>query len=129
ARRRDAPGPGAGGPRTGAPYDTRNVGVRGAMVGGIGMSFAGGIEGFGSDISAMAMYLCGRGVGLTPSGDDMLVGWMAVGWLLYGALPSFLEACECIVGVAERQTHLLSQCWLRYAAQGNVAEPIGALLA
>jgi len=30
--------------------------------------------------------------------------------------------------VARRQTHVLSQCWLGYAAEGNVALPIKTLL-
>ena len=79
-------------------------------------------------IHDMAQFLCGRGVGLTPTGDDMLVGWMAAGWLLYGPVSSFLAACQQIVEVAKQQTHMLSQCWLRYAAQGNVALPICRLL-
>lgn len=80
------------------------------------------------DIPELARALCGRGVGLTPAGDDMLAGWMAVGWLLYGPEPAFLTACEQIMAVALRQTHLLSRCWLGYAAQGNVALPIVRLL-
>jgi hypothetical protein len=80
------------------------------------------------DITRLAHYLCGRGVGLTPTGDDMLAGWMAVGWLLYGPEPAFLAACEQIMEVARRQTHLLSRCWLGYAAEGNVALPVVRLL-
>ena len=79
-------------------------------------------------VRELAQSLCGRGIGLTPSGDDMLVGWMAAGWLLYGPMPGFLNACQQIVEVAKRQTHLLSRCWLGYAAEGNVAQPICALL-
>ena len=79
-------------------------------------------------VRSMAQYLCGRGVGLTPTGDDILAGWMAVNWLLYGPLTWFLEACQQIVAVAKQQTHLLSQCWLSYAAKGDVATPIKALL-
>jgi len=81
-----------------------------------------------SDVHAMAQYLCGRGIGLTPAGDDMLAGWMAVNWLLYGPTPAVLEACQQIMLVARRQTHVLSQCWLGYAAEGNVALPIKTLL-
>ncbi|HET9919010.1 MAG TPA: DUF2877 domain-containing protein [Ktedonobacteraceae bacterium] len=81
-----------------------------------------------ASIQALARCLCGRGVGLTPAGDDILAGWMAVGWLLYGSDPDFLEACRQIVEVARQQTHLLSQCWLAYAARGDVALPIVALL-
>ena len=58
----------------------------------------------------------------------MLAGWMAVGWLLYGPEPAFLAACAQIMEVARRQTHLLSRCWLGYAAGGNVALPIIRLL-
>jgi hypothetical protein len=53
---------------------------------------------------------------------------MAAGWLLYGPMPGFLDACQQIVEVAKSQTHLLSQCWLGYAAEGNVAQPICTLL-
>ena len=81
-----------------------------------------------SNRDAMARTLCGRGIGLTPGGDDMLAGWMALGWLLNGPQPDFLAACQQIMTVAKQQTHLLSQCWLGYAADGYVAAPIGALL-
>ena len=76
----------------------------------------------------MAHALCGCGIGLTPTGDDMLAGWMAIGWLLHGPQPEFLSECRQIVAVARQQTHLLSQCWLEYAANGYVAEPIKTLL-
>src|SRR5437868_5858857 len=79
-------------------------------------------------VRCMAQFLCGRGVGLTPTGDDILAGWMAVNWLLYGPSAWLLEACQEVVTVAKQQTHLLSQCWLGYAAAGNVAMPIKALL-
>jgi hypothetical protein len=75
-----------------------------------------------------ARHLCGRGVGLTPTGDDVLAGWMAAGWLLYGPQPAFLAACARIMEVARAQTHLLSRCWLGYAAEGNVALPVVRLL-
>ncbi len=85
-------------------------------------------EAYHESVLEMAEYLCGRGVGLTPAGDDMLAGWMAINWLLHGPQPAFLEACRQIVEVARRRTHLLSQCWLGYAAQGDVAMPVKALL-
>ncbi len=81
-----------------------------------------------ADILTLAREICGRGPGLTPSGDDMLAGWMAAGWLLYGPEAGFVETCRRIVEIARQQTHLLSQCWLSYAAGGNVAEPIATLL-
>ncbi|HVB25028.1 MAG TPA: DUF2877 domain-containing protein [Ktedonobacteraceae bacterium] len=79
-------------------------------------------------ITEMARALCGRGIGLTPSGDDMLAGWMAMGWLLNGPQADFLSMCQHIVAIARQQTHVLSQCWLEYAANGYVAEPIKSLL-
>ena len=78
--------------------------------------------------ASMARALCGRGPGLTPAGDDMLVGWMALNWLLYGPRSEVIAACQEILAVARRQTHLLSQCWLGYAARGCAALPICALL-
>jgi hypothetical protein len=86
---------------------------------------------YGDDetILALAARLCGRGPGLTPSGDDFLAGWMAVGWLLYGPQPTFLAHCQRITEIASQSTHALSQCWLAYAAAGDVARPIGELLA
>ncbi|MDQ6644307.1 MAG: DUF2877 domain-containing protein [Chloroflexota bacterium] len=80
------------------------------------------------DVLPMASRLCGRGPGLTPTGDDILAGWMAINWLLYGPQPRLLEAFQHIMTVARRQTHLLSRCWLDYAAEGNVAQPLKALL-
>jgi hypothetical protein len=77
----------------------------------------------------MAQYLSGRGIGLTPAGDDMLAGWMACNWLLHGPTARLLEACQQILLVARQQTHLLSQCWLSYAAEGNIALPMRDLLA
>ena len=81
-----------------------------------------------SHMRDIAQSLCGRGVGLTPAGDDILAGWIAAGWLLYGPMPDFVDACRQIVEIARCQTHLLSQCWLSYASEGNVAQPICALL-
>jgi hypothetical protein len=80
-------------------------------------------------VRAMAQYFCGRGIGLTPAGDDMLAGWMACNWLLHGPTTRLLEACQQILLVARQQTHLLSQCWLSYAAEGNIALPMRDLLA
>lgn len=83
----------------------------------------------GADILTLAAHLCGRGPGLTPSGDDFLAGWLAAGWLLYGPLPAFLEIAQHIVKLARQRTHLLSQCWLSYAAAGDIASPVNRLLA
>jgi hypothetical protein len=79
-------------------------------------------------VQAMARYLCGRGIGLTPSGDDMLAGWMALQLFLHGPDSRVIEACRQILAIAGEQTHILSQCWLGYAAQGAVAMPVRDLL-
>ncbi len=79
-------------------------------------------------IIEIASAICGRGQGLTPDGDDILAGWMGMGWLVHGPQPDFLAACRQIVAIARQRTHLLSQCWLEYAARGYVAEPILTLL-
>lgn len=91
------------------------------------ISLPAGID--GADILTLAAHLCGRGPGLTPSGDDFLAGWLAAGWLLYGPLPAFLEIAQHIVELARQRTHLLSQCWLSYAAAGDIASPVTRLLA
>ncbi len=79
-------------------------------------------------LADMAGNLCGRGTGLTPAGDDILTGWMACNWLLHGPTEQLLAACQQVLQVARQRTHLLSLCWLSYAAAGNVALPIRALL-
>lgn len=86
---------------------------------------------FGNDETplALAERLCGRGPGLTPGGDDFLAGWLAAGWLLYGPQAAFLADCQCVLEIARRRTHTLSQCWLAYAAAGDVARPVCELLA
>lgn len=83
----------------------------------------------GETILTLAPKICGRGPGLTPSGDDFLAGWMAVGWLLYGPQPDFLAHCQRINEIARQSTHTLSQCWLTSAAVGDVALPINTFLA
>lgn len=82
----------------------------------------------GESIFALARRLCGRGPGLTPGGDDFLLGWLAAGWLLYGPRPDFLAAGQYIAQLAHTRTHPLSQCWLTCAAAGDVARPVGDLL-
>lgn len=80
-------------------------------------------------ILTLARSICGRGVGLTPGGDDFLLGWLAAGWLLYGPQPDFLALGRSIVEIAEQRTHALSRYWLACAAHGHVAQPVRALLA
>lgn len=70
--------------------------------------------------------LTGLGPGLTPAGDDFLVGLMAGLWAWPIILPSGWtadRACQLIVQVAAHRTTLLSAAWLRHAAAGEFAEP------
>ncbi|HEY0752868.1 MAG TPA: DUF2877 domain-containing protein [Ktedonobacteraceae bacterium] len=82
----------------------------------------------GETMLELATRICGRGPGLTPSGDDFLAGWLAAGWLLYGPRPAFLAICQGINKIASQYTHALSQCWLAYASAGDLAGPICQLL-
>ncbi|WP_052891079.1 DUF2877 domain-containing protein [Thermogemmatispora carboxidivorans] len=76
----------------------------------------------------LAELLAGRGPGLTPSGDDLLVGWLAAGWWLRGAEPGFLTTCAQLLEAAGPRTHLLSRTWLSWAARGCFALPLLQLL-
>ncbi|WP_069803358.1 DUF2877 domain-containing protein [Thermogemmatispora onikobensis] len=77
---------------------------------------------------ALAELLAGRGPGLTPSGDDLLAGWLAAGWWLRGAEPGFLATCAQLLALAGSRTHLLSRTWLSWAARGCFALPLLQLL-
>src|SRR5579863_6336604 len=66
-----------------------------------------------SSVQAMACYWCGRGIGLTPTGDDMLAGWMATNWLLHGPTPQVLHEHRQIIEVAMQQTHQIGRASCR----------------
>ncbi len=67
--------------------------------------------------------LIGLGPGLTPAGDDVLLGWMARWWM---SLPSpsaaNLNLGQLVEAVRDRTTRL-SAAWLAHAASGRFAEP------
>jgi hypothetical protein len=74
--------------------------------------------------------LVGLGYGLTPSGDDFLVGYMAGLWCTAGGTPSrmrFLTALGSELSDASRNTNEISCAYLRSAANGHVSEPIAKL--
>ena len=74
--------------------------------------------------------LIGLGYGLTPSGDDFLVGYMAGLWCTAGVNPSrlrFLTALGSELSDASRNTNEISRAYLRSAANGHVSEPIAKL--
>jgi len=67
-----------------------------------------------------ADYLLGRGGGLTPAGDDILLGVCIAIWLCRGARGGAL--CEAICGEANRRTTTLSAGFLKAAARGEVRQ-------
>jgi hypothetical protein len=69
-------------------------------------------------VSRAASLLAGLGSGLTPAGDDYLVGVMAALWLA-----GFKSLLPHIAEVAIPQTTTLSAAFLRAAAQGEFVEP------
>jgi hypothetical protein len=72
---------------------------------------------------AEAERLIGLGPGLTPEGDDLLAGALAVGAVLHGELPGALPD-DLRAG-----TTRLSATLLELAARGAVMEPVHGLLA
>jgi hypothetical protein len=72
----------------------------------------------GSGVAAAARQLAGLGLGLTPAGDDYLVGVIAALWLL-----GEIETASIIARSAAPHTTTLSAAFLRAAASGQFAEP------
>jgi Protein of unknown function (DUF2877) len=69
--------------------------------------------------------LAGLGPGLTPSGDDVLAGYVAGLVLLHGLRKKAAEIAE----EASARTNSLSATLLRHAALGEVPEPVHVLFA
>lgn len=68
--------------------------------------------------------LAGRGDGLTPAGDDLLIGYIAGLVLFHGRR----DSAVAIAGLAAPRTTLLSAALLRHAANGELPEPAHTLL-
>ena len=81
--------------------------------------------------SVIAMRsLIGLGPGLTPSGDDFLVGYLAGLWCTVGNDSSrkrFLTVLGPELSQAARDTNQISYAYLQCAARGHVSEPIAIL--
>lgn len=75
--------------------------------------------------TAAARTLIGLGPGLTPSGDDALVGIEAASWALRTPMAGFLD--DTLVDVDTRTTAVAATL-LRHAAAGEFAERLHALL-
>ena len=74
--------------------------------------------------------LIGRGPGLTPTGDDLLVGFLAGLWVAAGEQPerlAFIDWLGKAVKEAAVATNEISRTFLCHAAAGSVAEPLALL--
>ena len=78
------------------------------------------VEGFTPEPEALA----GRGPGLTPAGDDVLIGYAAALRLFHG----LVDEARDIARRARPLTMLLSATLLDHAARGELAEPAHAFL-
>ncbi len=68
-----------------------------------------------------AGLLAGLGPGLTPAGDDVLLGWLARAWL--GNNMDGTWAAGRLMDAVEGRTTRVSEAWLGHAAAGRFAEP------
>lgn len=79
-------------------------------------------------LTQAAKQLAGMGHGLTPAGDDVLVGVMHGLWAILPGEEA-AELSRTIARAAIPRTHALSGAWLAAAARGEAAEPWHQLLA
>lgn len=82
------------------------------------------------DARAAIRSLIGLGLGLTPSGDDFLVGYLAGLWSTAGSGPiraQFLSALDSELSETAQNTNEISRAYLRSAAKGQFSEPIAKL--
>ena len=78
--------------------------------------------------SAHGRAMIGMGPGLTPSGDDFLVGMFAVLHLPGSPCRDARRVCVPVLAGVERRTHAISVAALKAAAQGRVRASIQSLL-
>ncbi len=74
--------------------------------------------------------LIGLGPGLTPSGDDFIVGYLAGLWSAGGSDPSrlrFMSSVGTWLSLAAAGTNAISRTYMKSAVNGNVSEPIATL--
>ena len=74
--------------------------------------------------------LIGLGPGLTPSGDDFIVGYLAGLWSTAGTDPSrlrFMSSVGAWLFQAAAGTNAISRTYIKSAVNGNVSEPIATL--
>jgi hypothetical protein len=78
-------------------------------------------------LGQVAPGLVGRGPGLTPAGDDVLLGWLLA---RRARNPAGARGDAALVlGLARRGTGAVSRGLLRWAARGEAPEPVALMLA
>ena len=78
----------------------------------------------GGDVSSSKIFtsqLAGKGVGLTPAGDDFIMGALYAAWIIHPFVDAKLLAME-VSKVAAPLTTSLSASWLRSAGRGESGE-------
>lgn len=81
-------------------------------------------------VQEAVLGLAGFGPGLTPAGDDALLGLLAGLWLcphLDGRPIDPAPVAQCVAATAAPRTTRLSATWLRHAGQGEFGAPWHAL--
>ena len=71
-----------------------------------------------SSAKTIASHLAGLGVGLTPAGDDFILGAVLASWLIHPQEVAGVLAQE-ITDIAAPLTTSLSAAWLRSAGRGE----------
>ena len=74
-------------------------------------------------IRAILEEMIGLGPGLTPAGDDAVLGFLAAMWIWGGTRVPVARMAVIVDEVARTATHRLSRAWLRAAGEGKFAEP------
>jgi len=81
----------------------------------------------GGDVAAReaASLIVGLGPGLTPAGDDVLLGFMARWWMQHSVTRNPSSIIHDLKPVWEEKgkTTRISRAWLNHAAAGRFAEP------
>jgi hypothetical protein len=72
-------------------------------------------------IKSISSKLAGLGIGLTPAGDDYLMGAMYAAWMIHSQEVA-KKITEEIANIAVPLTTSLSGAWLRSAAKGEAGE-------
>ncbi len=75
--------------------------------------------------------LIGLGPGVTPSGDDFLIGYLAALWSTAGRGPqrrAFLSAIGAQIAQLAAHTNTISRAYLLHAGGGDVSEWLAALI-